>query len=86
MNQQEIPNPLPSLQYILLFSSPVRKVLLQIMSTDSSSDKVEIVASFPLPPKQFYEHLTVEEILQLKAPEIPKESIKTFGIDQVQFL
>lgn len=47
------------------------------------SEQVEIVASFPLPPKQFYEHLTVEEILQLEAPELPKESLKVFGFDQV---
>ena len=53
------------------------------MSSPSSTDKVEIVASFPLPPKQFYENLTEEEILHLKPPEIPKETIKTFGIDQV---
>lgn len=49
-----------------------------------SGEPVEIVASFPLPPKQFYEHLTEEEILQLEPPEIPKESIKVFGFDQVK--
>lgn len=48
------------------------------------SEQVEIVASFPLPPKVFYEHLTVEEILQLEAPEIPKESLKIFGYHQVR--
>ena len=47
----------------VLCSSSVRKVLLQIMSTDSSSDKVEIVA-FPLPPKQFHEHLTVKKFFK----------------------
>ena len=51
----------------------------------SSTEQVEIVTSFPLPPKQFYEHLNEEEILQLKPPEIPKGTIKIFGVDQVIF-
>ena len=49
----------------------------------SSTEQVEIVASFPLPPKQFYEKLSEEEILQLEPPEIPKGTLKTFGFDQV---
>jgi len=52
------------------------------------SELVEIVASFPFPPKQFYENLTEEEILNIKPPSLPSNEIETlliFGNEQVKF-
>lgn len=51
-----------------------------------SEANLEIVASFPLPPKQFYEHLTEEEILKMTPPPIESEKLVIFGLDQVQEL
>ena len=53
------------------------------------SELVEIVASFPFPPKQFYENLTEEEILNIKPPSLPSNEIETlliFGNEQVKKL
>lgn len=50
------------------------------------SEPVEIVASFPFPPKQFYENLTEEEILTTNPPSFPTtetEKLVIFGFDQV---
>lgn len=50
------------------------------------SETVEIVASFPFPPKQFYENLTEEEILNIKPPSLPSKDTETliiFGNEQV---
>lgn len=50
-----------------------------------SSENVEIVASFPFPPKQFYEHLTEEEILKMEPPPIVKtDKLVIFGSEQVK--
>lgn len=51
------------------------------------SEPVEIVASFPFPPKQFYENLTEEEILNMKPPPLPSKETETlliFGNEQVK--
>lgn len=49
------------------------------------SESVEIVASFPFPPKQFYENLTEEEILQMAPPPLPtSETLLIFGNEQVK--
>ena len=53
----------------------------------SSTEQVEIVTSFPLPPKQFYDHLTEEEILNMKPPPLPSKETETlliFGNEQVK--
>ena len=54
-----------------------------------TSDNVEIVASFPFPPKKYYEHLSVEQIVSMKPPEPPNpktdDSITIFGNEQVIF-
>jgi hypothetical protein len=50
------------------------------------SEAVEIVASFPLPPKQFYENLSEEEILNMSPPPLPSKETETlviFGNEQV---
>ena len=49
----------------------------------NENENVEIVASFPLPPKQFYDHLTEEEILQMEPPPIDRENVVVFGFEQV---
>lgn len=49
------------------------------------SESVEIVASFPLPPKQFYENLTEDEIIKMDPPRINEEKgLSVFGSDHVQ--
>ena len=51
------------------------------------SESVEIVASFPFPPKQFYENLTEEEILNMQPPPLPSKDTATlviFGNEQVR--
>ena len=50
------------------------------------SESIEIVTSFPLPPKVFYESLTEEEIILMEPPQFPSiEKLSVFGSDQVNF-
>jgi hypothetical protein len=41
-------------------------------------ESLEIVSSFPHPPRQFYEHLSVDEIKQQIPPEMGHE-LNLFG-------
>ena len=49
------------------------------------SEPLEIVASFPFPPKEFYDHLSEEEILNMRPPvfDVETEKLVIFGSDQV---
>ena len=53
-----------------------------------SDANVDIVSSFPLPPKQFYEHLSEAEILEMSPPLLPNSETESvvfnpFSIPQV---
>mgnify|MGYP006876347026 CR=1 FL=1 len=50
---------------------------------EAMDESLEIVSSFPHPPRQFYEHLSVEEIKKQAPPEI-KTELNLFGSTSVK--
>lgn len=50
-----------------------------------NAEKIDVVLSFPLPPKQFYEHLSVEEIKLAQPPSLPEntDTFSPFGLARV---